>query len=78
MAKRNFPIGTFFDENRNKVYMLFRQGQAYTHDLSVKKSLTVQELTHKNFGSAFVYNNDILIVKSSGEFLFFKMHEEFE
>jgi len=41
VAKRNFPLGTFYDELRGKVYMIFRQGQAYTHDLNIKKSLTV-------------------------------------
>ena len=38
----------------------------------------MQELTHKNFGSADFYENNVLIVKSSSEFLFFKIQEEIE
>lgn len=40
--------------------------------------MSKEELTHKNFGSAYFYNNDILITKSSGQFLFFKIYEIYE
>lgn len=36
--EKNFPIGTFFDDKRGKVYVVFRQGELVTVDIFKAKN----------------------------------------
>ena len=71
---RNFPIGTFFDETRFMVYVVYRQGETFLIDLNNVETVPFsQNLTDLNFVSADLYNNDVLIVKECKKFKFFKI-----
>lgn len=71
---KNFPIGTFFDEKRFKIYVVYRQGETYQIDLKKPDARPfIQKLTSLNFVSAHLYNNDVLIVKECRKFDFYKL-----
>lgn len=37
-CQRNFPLGTYYDEDRQNIYIFFRQGQAYILPLNYPKN----------------------------------------
>jgi len=78
-SSRNFPIGTFYDEKRSKIFFFFRQGEAFHMELDLfperntEDEIICQKLTDYNFGSAFMYAGQILVAKSSSTFMFYRL-----
>jgi len=70
---RNFPLGTFYDNKRNNVYVFYRHGTSYSIDMHNPRKMTKQQLTKFDLGNLFFFNNEILIVKSSNQILFYRL-----
>ena len=73
-SSRNFPLNTFYDDERNHVYIFYRQGESVTIDLANPKDLYTDKLTNFDMGNTFLYNNQVLIVKSSSQILFYRLN----
>ena len=73
-SRKNFPLDIFFDNDRDYVYIFYRQGESITIDLSHHNRWYKDQVINFDIGSTFLYNNQILIVNSSSQILFYSLH----
>ena len=69
-TSRNFPLTSIYDSFRHYCYVFFRQGMAYMIDMD---SFTCEEqrLLDWDMSSLFLYNNKVLMLKSSSLIRFY-------
>jgi hypothetical protein len=69
---KNFSLGTFFDDLRGKIIIIYRQGEAITVDINTRVT-QIQILTNKNFGQAMLFRNDTLLLQGTTSIDFFHL-----
>ena len=76
---KNFPIGTFFDLRRKKIYAFFRQGESFTIDIqNPKAEIKTQCLSTRNLEGVNLFNNKILIISESQDIKFYHQKKFFD
>ena len=68
----NFPFKSFYDDDKDRVYIFYRQGQSYTVSPKRPNKILKQQIWDYDLGQMYLVNNKILMVKSSCEIVFFK------
>lgn len=71
-TQKNFPQRTYYDEKKGKVFTFYRQGQAMTAQYNDITDYTFQQITKYDIGEMEIYRNQVLMVRSSHQILFFK------
>ena len=71
-SKENFPQKCFYNEDKNEVNAFYRQGQAFTIPLNDPENYLEDDISDREMGQMFMFNNKALIVNSSSKILFFK------
>lgn len=74
----NFPIDSFYDSSRELVHVFFRQGQALSIAPTRVKYVQQHRITEYDLGEMQLYNNRILIVKSSEVIDLYQIEDEIE
>lgn len=73
---KNFPYKCFYNDEKNEVYLFYRQGQAFTINPNNPCDYNLNKITDQDLGQMFLYKNSALIVRSSSKILFFKINRE--
>ena len=69
----NFPIKSFYDDEKERIYCFFRQGQSFTINPKRPSHVQKQQIWDFDLGQMYLINNNILMVKSSCEIIFFRL-----
>ena len=75
-STRNFPISSYFDDEKQFVYIFFRQGESFMINLGEFKRVQEQKISEWDIGCTFLYNNKVLMAKSSNQIFFYKLEIE--
>jgi len=70
---KNFPVKCFYNDDKDEIYCFYRQGQSYTIDGSNLSKWFFDDITDEDLGQMVLVYNKVLVIKSSGMILFFKM-----
>lgn len=71
----NFPLSNIYDNERNAVYMFYRQGMCYIDTLhkDTDDSLLKEQLSPFDIGNPFIYKNEIIILMSAQDVCFYRI-----
>jgi hypothetical protein len=70
---KNFPVKSFYNDEKDEIYVFYRQGQSYTIDGKDISKFFSDNITDEDLGQMVLVYNKILVIKSSGKILFMKM-----
>ena len=70
----NFPQQSYYDSFQQNVNCFYRQGNCITVDLKnySTEGFKEQKMTNLDLGQLFLYQNEVLITRSSQQILFFR------
>lgn len=72
---KNFPMNSFYNMEKNEVYVFYRQGQAFKVNPETL-DYGIEQMNTRDIGQLILYQNKVLVVRSSGKILFFKQERE--
>ena len=71
--KTNFPVKCFFNEDRNLVYVIYRQGQCITVNATNPMIFKFDVMTEeRDLGQVELIYGKIVVASSSNKILFYK------
>jgi len=70
---KNFPYKCFYSEEKGEIYSFYRQGYAFIINPKDPSKYDLQRMTEKDLGSMYLIYDQVLVVRSSMEVLFFKI-----
>ena len=86
---KNFPWKCFYSPEQNEVYTFYRQGQSFRVPImevdrkinEEKKDHIYQKIVNKennniDLGQMYLFENKVLVARSSSQILFFKLQED--
>ena len=74
-SRKNFPIGCFYNFDKNEIYSFYRQGQAFTIDPE-SLNYRIEQIMFRDIGQVILCNNKILVVRSSQRIQFYRQIRE--
>lgn len=68
-------MNSFYNMEKNEVYVFYRQGQAFKVNPETL-DYGIEQMNTRDIGQLILYQNKVLVVRSSGKILFFKQERE--
>mmetsp|Transcript_2923 Transcript_2923/g.4511 ORF Transcript_2923/g.4511 Transcript_2923/m.4511 type:complete len:194 (-) Transcript_2923:3193-3774(-) len=72
-TRKNFTYKCFYNDERNEIYVFYRQGQSFIINADNPSDFVLDKMTDMDLGQMYLVYNNALIARSSGDILFFKI-----